>query len=151
MNTQARIFIGGLLAAVVALGVALGIVLATDDGGGNGTASPHVTNNGDSFMGMMSAMGAMDSDAMLQRMRDVLGEEGYQRMLTHFREHQNGTATTNPAIDEMMHQMMDGMLQHMPMDSGGMMPAEQNAHHDTPAPSSDAHHETPGPRMTPTP
>jgi hypothetical protein len=150
MNTQARIFIGGLLAAVVALGVVLGVVLATDDGDGNGNISPHATANGDSFMGMMNAMGTMDSDSMLTNMRDVLGEEAYQRMLDHFREHQNGTATTpDPAIDQMMHQMMDGMMQHMPMDSGGMMPGGRNTQRQTPTlTAQDAHHGTPTPGTT---
>jgi hypothetical protein len=150
MNTQARIFIGGLLVAVMALGVVLGIVLATDDGDGNGTTSPDVTDNGDGFMGMMAAMATMDSDAMLQRMHDVLGEEGYQRMLTHFRDHQNGTATTpDSAIDQMMHQMMDGMMQHMPMDSGGMMPGTPGMRRQTPtANQQDVHHQTPSPGTT---
>jgi hypothetical protein len=153
MNTQARIVIGALLAAVVALAVVLGIVLATDEGDGNGTSSPRVTDNGnDGFVGMMRAMDMMDSDSMLSHMRDVLGEAGYQRMLAHFRDHQNGGPMTgNAEVDSMMHQMMDGMLQHMPMDSGNMMPRTPDMQRQTPTLNEqDAHHETPTPRMTPT-
>jgi len=132
MTTTGRLIIAGLAASTIGLAVALGVLLATDSGDGN--SMPHGTDQNDSFIGMMAAMGSMDSDAMLQRMRDVLGEDGYQRMLDHLRDHQNGTATNDSAIDGVMHQMMDGMMQHMPMDSGGMMPGEQDAHHDTPAP-----------------
>jgi hypothetical protein len=150
MNGQARIFIGGLLVAVVTLGVVLGVVLATDDGDGNGNASTHIMDNGDSFTGMMGAMGSMDSNAMLSHMRDVLGEDGYQRMLDHFREHKNGGQMTGDAeVDQMMHQMMDGMMQHMPMDSGGMMPGTPAMQRQTPATNQpDAHHETPTPGTT---
>lgn len=78
---------------------------------------------GNATMQMMQAMGNMDSDAMLTHMREVLGEDGYQRMLKHMQEHRaGGPMTANPAIDGMMHQMMDGMLQQMPDDGGRMMP-----------------------------
>ena len=137
MNTQARILVGALLAAVVALGIVLGVVLATDDE--DGSSMPHAMDQDDSFMGMMVAMGSMDSDAMLQHMRDVLGEGSYQRMLAHFRDHRDGgQMTTDPEVDDMMHQMMDGMMQHMPADNGNIFP-----------PGNDQHHETPEPGMTP--
>ena len=74
-------------------------------------------------MGMMQAMGDMDSDALLTHMHEVLGEDGYERMLEHFRDHRSGGPMTgDAAVDGMMHQMMDGMLQQMPDDSGQMMP-----------------------------
>lgn len=139
MTAQTRIIVGGLLAAVVALGVVLGVVLATDDGNGDGGSMPHATDTDDGFMGMMGAMAGMDSDAMLSHMRDVLGEDGYQWMLAHFQEHRDGgPMTSDPEVDDMMHRMMDGMLQHMPADSDNIFP-----------PGNDQHHETPGPRMTP--
>ena len=133
MNAQARVFIGALLVGVIGLGVALGVVLAS---GGDSTATPSRTADGnDSFAGMMQAMDMMDSNSMLTYMRAMLGDTGYQRMLAHFREHQNGTATTtDSSIDGMMHQMMDGILQRMPMDSGGMMPGQRNTHDQTPGP-----------------
>ncbi len=134
MNAQAKFIIAGLLAAVVGLGVALGVVLAS--GGDGGARTTHgIMNGNDGFAGMMRAMDMMDSDSMLSYMRAVLGEAGYQRMLAHFREHQNGTATTNDSsIGGLMHQMMDGILQHMPTDSNGLMPGQQNTHHQTPGP-----------------
>jgi hypothetical protein len=77
---------------------------------------------------------------MLDHMRDVLGEEGYSRMLEHLREHRSGDAmSANPDIDEMMHQMMDGMMQHMPQDDVDVLPGR------------DEHHETPGTASTSTP
>ena len=139
MNTQARIFISGLLVAVVGLGVALGVVLATDGSDDGDRTTNGMMNSNDGFAGMMGAMGSMDSDAMLSHMRDALGEEQYQRMLGHFRDHKNGAPMTgDPEIDDMMHRMMDGMMQHMPADSDNIFP-----------PGNDQHHETPGPRMTP--
>ncbi len=145
MNVRTRVVTAGLLAAVVGLGVALGVVLASGGGDGSTTTTNGMMNGNDGYAGMMRSMDMMDSDSMLSHMRDVLREAGYQRMLTHFRDHQNGTASTpDSAIDQMMHQMMDGMLQHMPMDSGGMMPGAGGAQRQTPNPSQqDAHHETP--------
>lgn len=141
MTAQTKIIVGGLLAAVVALGAVLGVVLATDDGNGDGSSMPHAMDQDDSFMGMMAAMGNLDSDAMLTHMRDVLGEDGYERMLDHFRDHRDrGRMAGDAQVDDMMHQMMDGMMQHMPADGDGILP-----------PGNDEHHETPGPRMTPAP
>lgn len=138
MNTQAKVLIGILVAALIGLGAALGVVLATGDGEGDNVIDSMMNGN-DGFAGMMGAMSSGDSDAMLAHMRDVLGEEGYQRMLTHLADHRDGAPMTgDPDVDDMMHQMMDGMMQHMPPDSDNILP-----------PGNDAHHETPGPRMTP--
>ncbi|TAK75794.1 MAG: hypothetical protein EPO16_08400 [Dehalococcoidia bacterium] len=119
MDTRARAIVGVLGATVIVLAVALVVVIARDDDGSTamhgGTTTPS--------MGMMRAMGNMDSDAMLTHMRDVLGNDGYQRMLKHMQGHRaGGPMAGDPAIDGMMHQMMDGMMQQMPDDSGGMMP-----------------------------
>ena len=135
MKTRTTIAIGGLLAVVVGLGVALGVVLATGDAeGSNGTWHRMDSDSGDGSMSMMEAMGTMDSDAMLQHMRDALGEDGYQRMLDHMREHgAGGPMTGDPTIDDMMHRMMDGMMEHMPADNG-VMPGDLDTHHQTPAP-----------------
>ena len=104
--------------STVALAVALEVVLATDDDSSGGDA--HVTGNG--YAGMMGAMAGMDSDAMLERMREVLGEAGYAAMLQHMEDHRDGTAGfMAPGIDGMMHQMMDGMMSMMPADGAGHM------------------------------
>ena len=122
MNTRTTIAIGGLVAAVVAFGVGLGVVFATDDEAGDGS------------MGMMDAMGDMDSGTFVEYMRDVLGEDGFGRMLDHMREHRDGGPMTgDPTIDDMMHRMMDGMMEHMPADNG-VMPGDLDTHHQTPAP-----------------
>lgn len=122
MSRYAIATIAVLVVATVALAVTLGIVLATDD---DGSAGNHPM--GDGYAGMMGAMAAMDSDAMLERMREVLGEEGFQAMLEHMQEHQAGTdGPMAPGVDGMMHQMMDGMMSMMPADSGGhMFPNDQ--------------------------
>jgi hypothetical protein len=74
-------------------------------------------------MGMMQAMGDMDSDRMLTGMREVLGPDRYQRMLEHIAEHRKGGSMTGSAgMDGMMHQMMDGMMQQMPGDQKNIMP-----------------------------
>ena len=120
MDQRARIIIGGLGALAVILAVALVAVIATNGGGGT---AMHGGVGGSAPMGMMQAMGNMDSDAMLAHMREVLGEDGDQHMLQHFRDHlSGGPMTGDTAIDGMMHQMMDGMMQQMPDDSGHMMP-----------------------------
>ena len=121
MNTQAKIIIGVLVAAAVGLGVTVGVMAAGDNDRGGHMARQIAS--GDSYGGMMQSMGDMDSDGMLEHMRDVLGEDGNQRMLDHFRDHRNGGPMTgNAGIDEKMHQMMDGMMQRMPMDGGNIMP-----------------------------
>lgn len=125
MDRRVRTIIAGLSAIVVALAVALFVVAANagdDDGMDHGTM-------GNSYTGMMQAMGDMDSDTMLDHMRDVLGEDSYQRMLQHFQEHRSGRAMSGDAgVDAMMHQMMDGMMQQMPDNGGPQMPM-------TPAPA----------------
>ena len=140
MNTQAKVLIAILMVGVVGLGTALSVVIANGDGE-SGTSNRGMMNGDDGFAGMMGAMGSMDPDAMLTHMRDVLGEGGYRGMLDHWRDHRNGGAmTSDPAIDEMMHRMIDGMIEHMPQDRDGLLP-----------PNSDRHHKTPGAGMTPRP
>ena len=115
MTQQAKVIIAALAAIAVGLAIGLVVSLAIDD--------DDMDMNGNHSMGMMQSMGNMDSDAMLEHMREVLGEDGYQRMLGHMREHRNGAATpSGSSIDDMMHRMMDGMMQQMPADSGGNMP-----------------------------
>ena len=103
--------------ATVALAITLGIVLATDDDGAGGNHPM-----GDGYAGMMGAMATMDPDEMLERMREVLGEDGYEAMLAHMQEHQAGTAgPVAPGVDGMMHEMMDGMMSMLSPGSGGRM------------------------------
>jgi len=117
LNQQAKLIIAALTVLVVVLAIGLVVSLAMDDD------EMDTNMNGNQSMGMMQAMGDMDSDAMLGHMREVLGEDGHQRMLGHMREHRNGTAMpSGSSIDDMMHRMMDGMMQQMPADRGGDMP-----------------------------
>jgi len=119
MNTQAKILIAGLAASVAGLALALGVVLATGDGSELHHAGPY----GD----MMGAMGNMDPESMLEQMREVAGDESYGQMLAHMAQHGSGTqAGAMPGIDGMMHRMMDGMMQRMPMDSRDLMPGRMH-------------------------
>ena len=134
MNARTTIAIGGLLAVVVGLGVALGVVLATDDANDAGSVG-HRMAAGGGPMSMMVAMGGMDSGTFVDHMRDVLGEGRFGRMLDHLREHQDGGLMTGgQAAGDMMHRMMDGVMEHMPADKGGVMPSDPDTHHETPAP-----------------
>lgn len=137
MSNATRAIIGVLVVVVIGLAVALGFAFAMDDDDDD----DHM-GNGTGFAGMMGAMGAMDSGAMLSHMRGVLGEDGFKKMQEHLRSHQAGGSMTGmPEIDQMMHRMMDGMMGAMPKDQSGLLPV--------PSPTSDPH-AGPGPTMTPT-
>ena len=126
--TPTRTIIGVLSAAVIGLGIALGVALADDD-----EPDGHMMDDGQGFAGMMSAMASLDSDAMLAHMKEVLGEDGFNRMQDHFR---GGTPMAGMTeIDEMMHKMMDGMMAEMTADSNDILPPS-DAHHETPTATS---------------
>ena len=121
MNYRAKIIIGALAALTAILAIGLVVSLASDDDMGMGGGMSMSGSN--HSMAMMQAMGDMNSDAMLEHMRQVLGEEGYQRMLAHMKDHRNGASIpSGSSLDDMMHRMMDGMMQQMPADGGGNMP-----------------------------
>ena len=121
--TPVRATIAGLLLAVAGLGVALGVVLATD-----GDDDGHRMNQRQGVPGMMSAMADMDSDAMLAHMKEVLGDEGFRRMRQHFQDHGSGAPMTGMTdVDQMMHTMMDGMMAEMPADANNVIPRSGHA------------------------
>lgn len=127
MTTPIRATIAALLLAVAGLGVALGIVLATDEDGDDGGRMMG-QGQGQGIPGMMSAMADMDSDAMLAHMKEVLGDDGYQRMRQHFQDHGSGAPMTGMTdVDQMMHAMMDGMMAEMPADANNVMPRSGHA------------------------
>lgn len=119
MITPSRAIIGVLTAMVVGLSVALALVLASDDDG----TDNHMVGQGQGFAGMMSAMADMDSDSMLEYMKEVLGEDGFQQMVQHFQDHSGGASMTGMSdVDQMMHTMMDGIFAEMPSDSHHILP-----------------------------
>lgn len=137
MSRRITIIVAALVAAVVGLTITLGLVIASDDDDGGGQMSGAMDMTSDdagNAAGMMQAMGAMDSDAMLEHMREVLGEDGYQRMLAHLNDHRTngGAMTGDAAMDETMHSMMDGMMQHMPAGANELVPPGTDEHHETP-------------------
>lgn len=108
-----------LAAVVVVLATALVVILVQDNRDDDVSAGV----DGSPYIGMAQAMGSMDSDAMLARMREVLGEEAYQQMMQHLREHRSGAMMGSYAgVDGMMHQLMDGIMQQMPDDRNHMLP-----------------------------
>lgn len=130
MTRQASVIVGLLVATVIGLAITVG-VMATDDDHDN--ARSHMMGSDSGYQGMMGAIGEMDSADMLQHMREVLGEDGYQRMLAHMAQHQSGDAMPNDAgMDQLMHRMMDGMMGQMPMANGTVMPPGSDSHHETP-------------------
>lgn len=119
MNSQAKLTIAGLSALVAVLAIALVAALASGD---DDDGLSHMSQSS-GYMGMMQGMGAMNSDQMLAGMREVLGPDGYQRMLDHIDEHRRGGSMTGgTGMDSMMHQMMDGMMLQMPADRNNIMP-----------------------------
>lgn len=134
MTNLARGWIVGLLLAVIALCVALAVALANS--GDDGSRASNRSGDRDAYVGMMGAMGAMDSDAMLGHMRAVLGDDAYARMLDHLDAHKQGaTMVPDSDVDQMMHAMMDGMMEHLQSNGGGMMGSGGNRHHVTPSPA----------------
>lgn len=124
MDQRAKVIIGALVLVIAIMTV--GLVVAASNGSGNNTMGDMAgmaMNMNDPNVRMMEAMGSMNSDVMLTHMREVLGEEGYRRMLEHWGNHRaGGPMTGNPAVDEMMHQMMDSMMQRMPADRDRVLP-----------------------------
>ena len=118
MITLTRAIIGVLGVAVVGLGIALGVALARDN-----RSDDHRMDRVQGAAGMMSAMADRDSDAMLEHMKEVLGDDGFKRMQQHFQDHRSGASMTGMTdIDQMMHTMMDGIMANMPADSNNMLP-----------------------------
>lgn len=133
MNTQAKIVVAVLVVAVVALGVTVGVMAAGDGDDQDASLASHMMGNDTSYVGMMGAMGSMNSDDMFKHMREVLGEDGYQRMLAHLADHRNGASMSDTAaVDQMMHTMMDGMMQNMPMGGGMVLPPGNGMHTESP-------------------
>lgn len=114
-----------LALAVAGLGVALGVALS------DGDSDSHSADSG--YPGMMMAMGNMDTSVMLERMKEVLGPDGFQKLMDHMRNEAGMPATAGAGIDQMMHRMMDGMLSQMPMDSAGQLPS--GGHHESTTPA----------------
>lgn len=136
MNNQTKVIVGILFAAVIGLGITVGVIAAGDDHDDTGsTTAAHMMGNDSGYLGMMGAMGSMDRDDMLKHMQEVLGEAAYQRMLEHIGDHQSGTPmSADPAINQMMHTMFDGMMGQMPMGSGTVVLPGSDEHHETPTP-----------------
>lgn len=116
MTQKSPWIIAGLSVVIAIVVVSVAAVVAMND-------DDHMGRIDNDYMGMMSAMGRMDSDDMLAGMRSVLGDQDYQQMLAHMAAHRAGGAMRDDSdIDGMMHRMMDGMMQQMPADAHDVMP-----------------------------
>ena len=122
MNRKAKAIVVTLVAALLGLSATVAVLAASGDEG-------NMNGRMDGNQGMMGTMESMDSDAMMVYMRDVLGEEAYQRMLDHCADAQNGTMMPDdPGAGQMMGSMMDGTMQ----DGGGITSPGSPHHHELP-------------------
>lgn len=125
MTRKATALVAVLGASTLGLAVALTAVLATDDDDSTDHSSGMMmTTDMAGYAGMMGAMGSGDSAQMLERMKEMLSDEDYATMMQHIEDHRSGKPMpTNPALDGMMHSMMDGMMKEVPgmMSADGMM------------------------------
>lgn len=123
MNQRAKVIIGALIVIVLIMGATLAVAVSRNNNNATGVREQEHMHGGDAYTAMMQAMGEMNADAMLAHMREVLGEDGYRRMLEHWRNHRAGAPMADSAgVDEMMHQMMDAMMQRMPPDRDHTLP-----------------------------
>lgn len=122
MTSQAKTIIAVLAGGVVVLAV----LFAVAAGGAWGDGMHD--DDGDSYTGMMGAMGDMDSGDMMAHMRGMMDEETFAQMQEHMAVHKSMPMTSGMSTDEMMHQMMDGMMDHA-------MDGRDGDHHATATPS----------------
>ena len=107
MTSQAKTVMAILAGGVVVLAVLFAAVAA-----GAWGDDMH-DDDGDSYTGMMGAMGDMDSGDMMAHMRDMMGDEAFAQMQEHMADHESMPMTENEDVDGTMHEMMDGMMDHM--------------------------------------
>jgi hypothetical protein len=119
MSEKTPWIIAAVASVVAVAGIAAMAVSAMDE-------DDHMIRAENGYMGMMRGMGQMDSDEMLAGMRSILDEDDYAEMLEHMAAHRAGGALNySGGIDGMMHRMMDGMWQQMPMDGDDLMPGQR--------------------------
>lgn len=128
-TTRSTITAASIAGLIVGVLVTAGIALALDAdmmdrNGGNGSAT-EMMNSDDDAIGMMGAMGAMDSGEMMHRMRAMLGDDGFTAMMDHMMNHESISMTGIESVDEMMHQMMDAMMDHMMEADPSGIPGQQ--------------------------
>lgn len=114
MNTGTRVLASFLVAAVAALTIALGAVLAFGgDDDGHMAGGPH--------MGMMGNGGGMGSSGMPGMMGGALTGDAYEQMLAHMAQHEG---SHDPAwCNDQIHEQMQEMI------AGSGMPAMMGGHH----------------------
>lgn len=113
MSTTTKIAAVGLGGIIVGALLMASVALAAG-GENNGDSKMGRMGNNQQFMGMMSSLGSMDYGEMQDHIREVLGDDAYARMLDHMDDnHQAMPMSGTASIDQMMHYMMDGMLDAM--------------------------------------
>jgi hypothetical protein len=110
MSTTTKIAAVGLGGFIVGALLMAGVALAAG-GGHDSDSSVGMMGVNDHYTGMISAMASMDYGQMQERMREILGDDAYARMLDHMdNHHQEMPMSSTISIDQMMHDMMDGMI-----------------------------------------
>jgi hypothetical protein len=140
MTRQVGIIVGVFAALAVLLGVTVAAAIAFEDGGGmmdggdggmmDGGSGGMMDGGSGGMMdgangGMMDMMMSMPMDAasisqMFDHMREVLGDDAFNRMMQHFDD--QGAATDGNGVDAMMHRMMGEMMRYLTPGAGQPTP-----------------------------
>jgi len=137
MTRKINALVAVLGVSTLGLAVALAVVLATGGDDDNSRSDGMMmTADMPGYAGMMGAMGAGDSERVLERMREILSADDFATMMQHLEDHRSGNPMpSDPGLNGTMHTMMDGMMDQVPgmIDSDGMM--TPGARSMTPVPS----------------
>lgn len=128
MSDTWKIGLGAAIGLAAAVALVAAIVWAADGDDGDWFAGQGMSRN-DHVAGMMGSMADMDNERMLEHMQQVLGDEAYVQMLEHMTDHRSTPMMGGESIDAMMHQMMDGMMDHMYQSDPEGMPNRHGDHH----------------------
>ena len=125
MNTTAKVIIGVLGAAVVALVIGLGVALATgghhgDDNGWMNGRNGMMGNTG-GYFGMIDAMNRGDWQSMQTYMRQVMGDDLFHQMQEQVQDG-NCPSTGNPQLDQFMHGWVYNQM-YRALENGAAPPA----------------------------
>lgn len=113
MTSQAKTIIAVLAGGAVVLAVLFAVAAAGAWGDGMHG------DDGDAYMGTMGAMGDMDSGDMMAHMQGMMDDETFAQMQEHMANHESMPMASGMSTDGVMHQMMDGMMDHMMPGRGG--------------------------------
>jgi hypothetical protein len=120
MTTSAKILIGGLGIAVAALAIGFGVLLAAD----MKKHDDYWMSGGGPYGAMMRAAGDGDWQSMQAYMRQVLGDDDYQRMREQMNVGHCWWSSRDANLDDFMHDVGYGMM-YRALNNGAAPPASQ--------------------------